>query len=323
MGSLIGHVLPGIAFIALGLWHLLNHIKLHSLQPNSYSSFPWFPTSKMRYLELSLIMLGSSISIAMELFGGPKRHQPLDPDGTIPSNHLHNFEHATISLTFFTYAAFAILLDRIRIISSKTQHALTILIGSIAFAQELILFHLHSADHMGVEGQYHLLLQLVVLVSLTTTLLSIGHPRSFLVSFVRSSSILLQGVWFIVMGYMLWTPELMPKGCFLNFEVGHKVVRCHGEAALHRAKSLVNLQFSWFLVGITIVSVSLYLVLDRVYGKKVEYSTLLMTAVAHEEEDDEEYSDDVESQKKIKVGDPRNYIGMAGKRSFASIDIET
>ncbi|KAK2641463.1 hypothetical protein Ddye_023226 [Dipteronia dyeriana] len=315
MGSLIGHVLPGIAFIALGLWHLFNQIKLHSLHPNLYSPFSWFPTSKIRYLELSLIMVGSSISIAMELFIGPKRHQPLDLDGTIPSNHLHNFEHATISLTFFTYAAFAILLDQI-ISSSKIQHGLTLFIGSIAFAHEILLFHLHSADHMGVEGQYHLLLQLVILVSLTTTLISIGHPKSFLVSFVRSASILFQGVWFIVIGYMLWTPEFIPKGCFINFEEGHQVVRCHGEAALHRAKSLVNLQFCWFSVGITIVLVSFYLVLDRFFDKKVEYSTL----ITREEED--EYSVDVESQTKNKHGNSRNYIGMAAGRGFASVDIE-
>ncbi|KAK0604743.1 hypothetical protein LWI29_019009 [Acer saccharum] len=225
----------------------------------------------------------------MELFIGPQRHQPFDQDGTIPSNHLHNFEHATISLTFLTYASFAIVLDRI---GSKTQHALTQFIGSIAFAQQLLIFHLHSADHMGVEGQYHLLLQLVIFVSFTTTIIGIGLPKSFLISFVRSTSILFQGAWLILMGYMLWTPQFVPKGCYINREEGHQVMRCHGEQALHRAKALVNLQFSWFLVGITIFSLSFYLVWDNFFTKKVEYSTL-----TREEDDD---SDDVEYQKRGK-----------------------
>ncbi|KAJ6944677.1 hypothetical protein NC652_009896 [Populus alba x Populus x berolinensis] len=104
MGTLVGHVAPGFAFLALGLWHLFSHIKLHAQQPNSYTSSPWFPTSRLRYLELFLIMLCSSISVSMELFIGPRSHQPFDTDGTIPSNHLHNFEHSSISITFFVYA---------------------------------------------------------------------------------------------------------------------------------------------------------------------------------------------------------------------------
>ncbi|KAB5565194.1 hypothetical protein DKX38_005248 [Salix brachista] len=43
------------------------------------------------------------------------------------------------------------------------------------------------------------------------------------------------------MGYALWTPSLIPKGCFLALEEGHQVVRCDGEEALHRAKSLEHL----------------------------------------------------------------------------------
>jgi hypothetical protein len=193
MGSLAGHVAPGIGFFIIGLWHLFNHIKLHAQHPTSYTSLPWFPTSTFKYLELFFIMAGSCASVAVELFIGPDRHQPLDPDGTIPSNHLRNFEHSNISMTLLVYAVFAILLDRHRIFA-KAQYGLTLLLGAIAFAQELLLFHLHSSDHMGPEGRYHLLLQFLVAVSLATTLMGIGFPKSFLISFVRSASILFQGV---------------------------------------------------------------------------------------------------------------------------------
>ncbi|XP_061345559.1 uncharacterized protein LOC133291322 [Gastrolobium bilobum] len=272
MGTLVGHVAPGFGFLLIGLWHLFNHIKLHALNPKSYTAPPWFHTPKFRYLELLLIMAGSTASIAMELFIGPDRHQPLDADGTIPSNHLHNFEHSSISMTFFLYAAFAIILDRIH---KQAQHGLTQLLGAIAFGQQLLLFHLHSADHMGPEGQYHLLLQVLVLVSLSTTLIGIGFPKSFLVNFVRSISIFFQGLWLIHMGFMLWTPGLIPKGCFMNDEDGRKVVRCSTHEALHRAISLVNIQFSWFLIAVTIFAVSFYLVLVKLYGeKKVDYFSL-------------------------------------------------
>ncbi|XVF04580.1 hypothetical protein REPUB_Repub05bG0096200 [Reevesia pubescens] len=313
MGTLVGHVAPGFAFFALGFWHLFNHIMLHSLHPNCYTSSPWFPTSKLRYIELFLIMLGSSISISMELFIGPERHQPFDPDGTIPSNHLHNFEHSAISMTFFTYAAFAILLDKI---SPKAKYSLTQFLGAVAFAQQLLLFHLHSADHMGVEGQYHLLLQSAIVVSLATTLMGIGLPKSFMVSFIRSLSILYQGVWLIVMGYMLWTPELITKGCFIHSEEGHQVVRCSSDEALHRAKSLVNIQFSWTLIAVTIFAMAFYLVLEKLYGEKVEYSTL----TKEEDLELDEESDDVESQKESKRGESKSFIDMG--KGYAVMDIE-
>ncbi|CAE5960214.1 unnamed protein product [Arabidopsis arenosa] len=240
-------------------------------------------------------MLSSSASIAMELFIGPKRHQPFDSDGTIPSNHLHNFEHSSISMSFLVYAVFAVVLDQARSISTHVSHGLTILVASSAFAQQLFLFNLHSADHMGIEGQYHKLLQLIIFVSLLTSLIGIALPKSFLVSFVRSSSITFQGVWFVVMGYMLWTPRLIPKGCFLHEEEGHQVIKCSSDKALHRAKSLVNIEFSWFFVGITIFVMSLYLILSGLYGENAEYS-ILITKDKGEESGEEQQ--DIESLKK-------------------------
>ncbi|XAR60446.1 hypothetical protein NMG60_11033830 [Bertholletia excelsa] len=316
MGTLVGHVAPGFGFFLIGLWHLFNHIKLHALSP-SYTSLAWFPTSKLRYLELFLIMAGCSISVAMELFIGPNRHQPFDSDGTIPSYHLHNFEHSSISMTFFTYALFALILDKVGPkyrLPQFSQYGLTQLLGSIAFGQELLLFHLHSADHMGVEGQYHMLLQILVLVSLITSLMGIGYPNSFLTSFVRSVSILFQGVWLIVMGFMLWTPQFMPNGCFMNLEEGHRVVRCHDVESLERAKSLVNIQFSWYLIIVTVFTICFYLSLVKLYGEKLEYQSLLKSEL---EEDEEE---DVEAQKKSKVEEPRRFMNMG--RATGPMDIE-
>ncbi|XP_062079409.1 uncharacterized protein LOC133783806 [Humulus lupulus] len=294
MGTLVGHVAPGLAFLVIGLWHLFNHTKLHILHPNSYTSPLWFPTTKLRYAELFLIMASSAASITMELFVGPKKHQPLDPDGTIPTNHLHNFEHASISLAIFVYAALVVVLDRVL---PKAPRSLAYLLASMAFTQELLLFHLHSTDHHGPEGQYHFFLQLVIFVSLATTLMGIGFPNSFAVSFVRSLSIFFQGVWFNFLGVMLYTPQLLSKGCFLYEEDGRLVIKCLGEDALHRAKSLINLEFSWFLVGIAIFGVSFYLVIVKIYeDEKVEYFPLGRKEVEHEGEEFLNHYD-VESQK--------------------------
>lgn len=95
----------------------------------------------------------------------------------------------------------------------------------------------------------------------------------------------------VIMGYMLWTPGLIPKGCSLRMEDGHQVVNCSNMAALHRAKSLVNIEFSWLVVAVMIFIVSFYLLLGRVYGETVEY-----WRVGKEEEREED--EDLESQKK-------------------------
>ncbi|KAM7497548.1 hypothetical protein LguiA_021962 [Lonicera macranthoides] len=303
MGSLVGHVLPGLAFYLLGLWHLFNHIKIHALNPNTYTFFPWFPTPKIKYLELYIIMAGSCTSISMELFIGPHRHQPLDTDGTIPSYHLRNFEHSLISATFFMYAFFTLVLHKIR--PKVHQYVgLTQLLGSLAFAQMLLLFHLHSTDHKGVEGQYHFFLQLIIFVSLTTTLMCVSYT-SFLLSFVRSLSVLFQGIWLIVMGFMLWTPQFMPKGCFVNFEEGHQVARCHSKEALKRAKSLVNIEFSCYLIAVAIFGVSIYLFVTKIYSKNVEYQEIL----AFQDEEEEEPID-AEGQKMSIIGESKSFIHM-------------
>ncbi|KAL0722549.1 hypothetical protein Bca4012_037148 [Brassica carinata] len=265
------------AFFALGLWHLYNNIKLFCLHPNTFTSSPWFPTSKFRHLELYLIMLSSSASIVMELFIGTKKHQPFDSDGTIPSNHLHNFEHSSISMSFLVYAVFALVLDRPR--PKAVSKGLTMLPAASAFAQQLFLFHHHSADHMGIEGQYHKLLQLIVFVSLLTT---IALPKSFL-------------------------------GCFLHEEEGHQVVRCSSDLALHRAKSLVNIEFSWFFVGTTIFVMSLYLILDGVYGENIEYSSLTNR---DQVEEDGEKQEDIES---LKISNP-GFVQMG--KIFGERDVE-
>lgn len=295
MGTLIGHVAPGFGFFAIGFWHLFNHLKLHLTLSHKYRSLPWFPASFLRHLELYLIMLGCVASVSMELFIGPQRHEPLDTDGTIPSNHLHNFEHSSISLAFFVYASSALLFDFIGIRPVNEVNEVVQFLASIAFALQLLLFHFHSADHMGVEGQYHWLLQLVIFVSLCTALMGISKPRSFMVGFVRSISILFQGVWLMTMGFMLWTPQLIPKGCFMYLEDGHKVVRCHDEESLERAKSLVNIEFSWFLIGLGVFAVTFYLVMVKIYGGRDGEGYLKMSLSSSSEEDEEE---DVEAQKK-------------------------
>lgn len=266
MGTFIGHVAPGAGFLLIGLWHLFNTIRNYAQGPWDFETKPWFPTKfkgKLKYLELYAIILGSLLSIAAELFIGPHNHQPLADDWSIPADHLNNFEHSTISLFLLIYAAVALFVD---VLNITIPFGLLHFLGALAFCQELLLFHLHSSDHMGLEGRYHWLLQLIIVVSLACTLLETVWPQSFLVALVRSISILFQGLWFIQMGFILWVPELTPKGCKLHDEPLHRVVRCEDSATTMRAKALADLQFSWYLAVVVILALILFFVALNYYG---------------------------------------------------------
>ncbi|CAL5210133.1 unnamed protein product [Lathyrus oleraceus] len=293
-----GHEILGFGFFVTGLWHFFNHIKLHFLSSsfNSYTSTLWFPSKLTRYMELYLTIASGILFIAMELFIYSLHHQPFDPiDGTIPSNRLHNFEHSSMALSFLSYATFSIILDRKITIAKKTQNELTHLLAAIAFAQQFLLFHLHSRDHMGLEGQYHYFLQVLIFICFVTTLMGIGFPTSFLVCFVRSVGIIFQGLWLMFMGFMLFTPGYQPKGCFMKPEGDQYVVRCSDEEALHRAVSLVNIHFSWFLIGVTVFAMSFYLIMALCYGgKTVEYVSLMKEE--HYQDEDGLKNFNVESQ---------------------------
>nr|XP_004228714.1 uncharacterized protein LOC101248412 [Solanum lycopersicum] len=295
MAKLVGHVGTGLGFFLIGIWHLFHHIKLHVLHPNGYTSLLWFPTPKIRHFELFLIMCFTLIFLLMEIFGN---HNLLNLDGTIPSNHLHYLEHSCISLSLFIYSFFSMLIDKFAP-TIHSQNGLTNFLASIAFGQELLLFHLHSSDHMGVEGQYHWLLQIVIFVCLITTLLGIPFPNNFLNNFVRSYSIMFQGLWLMVIGVMLWTPKFIPKDCFINLEEGYQVVRCHGHKSLERAKSLVNIEFSWYIIGTTFLVVSLYLICFKIFTKNinVEYQSLKNNFEDNQEVD----FVDVEDQKRSEL----------------------
>ncbi|KAG2313851.1 hypothetical protein Bca52824_016973 [Brassica carinata] len=77
------------------------------------------------------------------------------------------------------------------------------------------------------------------------------------------------------------------------------MVKCSTEEALHRAKSLANIEFSWLFVITTIFVVTLYLIVDRVYGGNVEYSSL-NTNYQREQHDEEQQHFEPQSTQKMR-----------------------
>eukprot|EP01018_Ginkgo_biloba_P016582 Gb_07540 [translate_table: standard] len=258
MGTFQGHLAHGIGIMLIGLWHVLNTARNYASSPKDFESRPWFMANikgkSMKHLELYIIIFFTVISITTELFVSPHNHQPFDPDWSIPLNHMNSMEHASISIFFFIYAAVALYIDRYQL---KAPRGLVHTLGALAFGQELLLFHFHSTEHVGLEGAYHWFLQLVVGVSLGTTLVEAAFPRSAVLALVRSTSVFLQGVWLIHMAFGLWIPGMLPKGCFMAKKKDVSVVKCSNHEMTGRAIGLANLQFSWDLSLVILISLGI------------------------------------------------------------------
>jgi hypothetical protein len=282
MGTFIGHILPGAGFLLLGLWHMFNVVGGYVRSPWSYRTRTWFPpegvSKHFRHAELYFIIIGACGSMAGELL--PDRFWSV-------TTHLNNFEHATISLTLLLYAAFALAIDLLRIhIPQGWLHAA----AAIALCQELLLFHFHSADHMGLEGHYHWLLQLPIVVGILALVVEIFVLHLPVIAVLRSMSFVLQGSWFILTGFILWTPSLVPSGCYIT----DNHVDCPTPNTLMGAKSLANLEFAWLLTGIFFLTMLGFVVASACFQKYSAYHHLEDKHLAKEDQSLVETLDDME-----------------------------
>ncbi|KAL6859108.1 hypothetical protein ACP4OV_018110 [Aristida adscensionis] len=266
MGTFLGHFLPGLAFAILGIWHTLNTVRAYKLNGAAgFRSATWFPFPSplrgLKHLELYLLLAFSVLAIADQLVDLPILALCLQPD---------SLEHATMYLHLAVYASVALAADRLS--PARRDAPLGEVVAALAasvFGQELLLLRLHSADHAGLEGHYHWLLQLVAAASLVATAATAVLPRSFAVAVVRSASVLFQGLWFMAMGFALWVPALVPTGCHAAAGSGgggggamESAVACPTEEAARRATVMANLQFSWVLAAVWVVTAYLCLSVD-------------------------------------------------------------
>ncbi|KAK8364625.1 hypothetical protein V6Z12_A03G244800 [Gossypium hirsutum] len=98
-------------------------------------------------------------TIFMQVLDLPFLRFPFELDG---------FEHASIFLHLAIFAGFTLSAELTP--SSEILSVVSGILVASVFGQEVFLLHFHSADHVGLEGHYHWLLQLIVLISLLASL---------------------------------------------------------------------------------------------------------------------------------------------------------
>lgn len=273
MGTFAGHLVPGLALASLGLWHTINTIHVYFLKgSNTFIIRFWYPLRKLQYLELILVFSFSIFAILAQI---------LDIHHLRFHFELDNIEHATIFLQLLIFTTFTFLSDFANL-SPNMIGVSGILVASI-FGQELFLLHYHSTDHIGLEGHYHFLMQLIVCVSFLASLCATAAPSSFPAALILSISVVFQGCWFINMGFVLWVPDFVPRGCASATQGMHGAVVCGSHEEDLRARAFANLQFCWIFSSILVLTVSVCMLFGRLRAQtrqSVEYEQLCLSSPA-------------------------------------------
>ncbi|XP_059296988.1 uncharacterized protein LOC132050003 [Lycium ferocissimum] len=256
MGTFLGHLVPGLALALLGFWHTISTIRANFQKGSTkFRSRFWYPFKSpliptLQHLDLILVLSFSIFCIVIQFIDFP--------NSLHSSFKLHNIEHATMFLNLTIFACFTLLAE----ISNLPEilHGILGILATSIFGQELFLLHYHSTDHVGLEGHYHWLLQLVVCISLMSALVVTCCPSCFPAALLLSISVVFQGVWFMNMGFNLWFPHFVPQGCVVQ---SSEAVMCQTNEADLRARAMANLQFSWVLAAILILVAGISVIFAR------------------------------------------------------------
>lgn len=280
MGDFLGHVLPGFFFLCVGLWHLTCTISSYVSSPATFKSRVWHPVEALPHgaqpLELYAIMLGTAADIFYEL-GPSADFKPLR-GGAIPTFMVSDFEHAGMLTVFFLFALAVLLSERTLLL--PLPPGATHVLAAVAFGTELLLFHYHSIDHMGLEAQLHTLLTYAIGACLAPTLAALWHPRSFLLDVLTNAAIVLQGTWFLQMAFSLYVKGFIPTGCVHHAPLpsgedgSTTCLGGLGGDAMHRAAGVMNLAFNLHIVGVLLLSLAIFAVTFRLRAPTQGYSEL-------------------------------------------------
>lgn len=237
MGSLAGHVIPGIFFILYGyMWSfnfLVYHIRTRATQKSSSdprsrkdrsasSSFfefkrdqdlskrSWIPFPCTRFpLEPIGKVLFPAVGMMVEAFLDYKtdeegnRHlivtvySPWNADGSL--NGMSKLHHITMYGSFMLSG----IID-LTILCVKLPKQTSMLFLTVAFVVEGLLFYLHTMGRDLLNVELHSLLFYAIFACVVFSFLRVFSATNLLINLGLGSSMLLQGTWFVQAGYILF-----------------------------------------------------------------------------------------------------------------------
>ncbi|KAL9268416.1 hypothetical protein AKJ16_DCAP11724 [Drosera capensis] len=116
MGSFKGHVVPGILFYMVGIWHMWCSAYRYAMNPSGFRLRVWNPVpgfgGRLKYLELYMVTSGAFIDLCIELLYAT--HLKFFVNGESNPSHLNNFEHSGMLVMFFIFSIIAFLSQKTR-----------------------------------------------------------------------------------------------------------------------------------------------------------------------------------------------------------------
>lgn len=269
MGTLVGHIVPSLVLVAVGLWHLLSVFTNYAKAPREYVARAWHPATWLpnrgKHIELYLLVVFIPVAIFYEL--GISTNFQAIVDGAIPKNRVTSFEHSTTLIMFWIFA--------VVVLVSETTAALPFpsdapfLFSSMAFGLECLSVTHEAARNQGLESQCNLLLAYIAgLCAVASGLLAL-RPKLFLVDVVLCMGIILQGTWLFQIGLYLYVEDYIPEGCHYRLDLPTGIdgsTVCDVEVSRIRAVALMNLAFNFHVIMVVCFSVLVFALVAKVFG---------------------------------------------------------
>ncbi|XP_058115522.1 uncharacterized protein LOC131258309 [Magnolia sinica] len=258
--------LGGGAFFLIGAWEALSSSYAHLHPSLSYTSQPSRKHGNSFFSSFTLfaIALFSFLSILNSIFSSVDALQHNDRVG-----FALQLQYSATSFLFLIYSLTGFLIDFTQLL--PLPPSILNLIALFAFGQEFLLFYLQRKDPYGLENRYFDLLLVPIFICFFSTLLQMGLPKSPFPTLARGIGLILQGTWFIQMGFSFYT-SLIAHGCTLHEKSrGNYTIRCKGHPESHRSKAITTLQFNCHLAFLVVLVISAYSVMGQGHRPTSDY----------------------------------------------------
>jgi len=271
MATFAGHVIPGLIFAICGVYWSFTSIFMytrtghHSSKkskacskasscpphyiPEKLARKSWIPTPCLSRVpfEPFLKVLITTCGITEELFLAldENKHPLLFVYSPFLENGLLNAQGKFMHLTMYSVLLLSGVVDLFSLCLKLPKH-LPIVVFSLVFYSESLVFYIHGADKHEFDAIVHFLLQFAIIPCGIFTLLRLYNPTNLMINIGFASFLTLQGTWLIQIAFLVFTDK------FPLLDEGVIEITTMFSASI----------FVWHIVTITVFNIILLLLLQ-------------------------------------------------------------
>ncbi|XP_022774448.1 transmembrane protein 45B [Durio zibethinus] len=264
------YAVTGVGFILIGFWESISSLNpTRNLNPtpssslstqNKSTSIP--KTKENPFSSSSSFILVSILSLSTFLNSVVSIFDAFNSKDRVGS--MLQLQVLSLALLFLLYSALGLLN------SKKSSYfwpdSVLELVLLFAFVEEFFLYYLQTKDTSGIENRYFSLLCVPIAICVVSTMLELRSKRSASSKLVRGIGLILQGTWFVQMGFSFYT-NLMVHGCSLHENSrGNYTIKCKGHPEYHRGRAIATLQFNCHLALLVVLVVGMLSVMGKRNG---------------------------------------------------------